>query len=757
MSRQVLAGYTDRPNYQPGHEVLFHLSSDRPVLARASIVKLVHGDPNPKGPGFKQEVIAEIARDLPLIRQFTQAGGHVHVGATEWGDEPQLTVHVFVWPTMVHEQEPQVLVSCWDPETSRGWSLELIDGSLAARIGADEETLLVSPGKLFSHAWYAVSMVIDWSSGTASLEQRLITGRATGRYSQIVDLEAHHAWSGRFEGRPTSSRQQVVLAARAAYTNRGGLGSSNHFNGKLDSPTVLRGLASTGDLEQFAAGLASDLPRLAAWDFGAGITQEGYVDDSFVADLSGNGLHGRTVNYPDRAMTGRNWTGKEEHFVHAPAEYGAIWFHADSVEDCGWTPSLRWTVPGDLESGCYALWVQGGGTEDHVPFFVAPAPGHHRSIAVLIPTFSYIAYANTVAMQTNGGAQLVMGIIATLDDVDLHISEHLEEYGRSVYTYTRDGKGTQFSSWRRPIMDMRPRHRHEYGSYWQFPADLYLIDWLTVQGFDFDVITDHDLQAEGSALLSHYNVVLTGTHPEYVSGEMLDAWEDYLGAGGRGMYMGGNGFYWVTTPHPAKPWLIEMRRGEVGDQGWRAEAGEKHHQINGERGGLWRMRGRAPQRLWGVGYGAHGLDRSASYQQMPDAADARWNWILEGVERDELIGNFGLSNGGAAGLEFDRIDPLLGTPPHAALLATSVGHSRNASITTEDVYLPRDGMNGIENSLVRADVAFFTTRNGGAVFATGSMTWCGSLSHDAYDNNISTITRNVLRAFASDGPIAAIG
>ena len=36
---------------------------------------------------------------------------------------------------------------------------------------------------------------------------------------------------------------------------------------------------------------------------------------------------------------------------------------------------------------------------------------------------------------------------------------------------------------------------------------------------------------------------------------------------------------------------------------------------------------------------------------------------------------------------------------------------------------------------------------GGAVFAVGSITFCGSLSHHRYDNNVSRILRNVLDRF----------
>jgi N,N-dimethylformamidase len=36
---------------------------------------------------------------------------------------------------------------------------------------------------------------------------------------------------------------------------------------------------------------------------------------------------------------------------------------------------------------------------------------------------------------------------------------------------------------------------------------------------------------------------------------------------------------------------------------------------------------------------------------------------------------------------------------------------------------------------------------GGAVFAVGSITFCGSLSHDAYDSSVSRILTNVVDRF----------
>jgi N,N-dimethylformamidase len=216
------------------------------------------------------------------------------------------------------------------------------------------------------------------------------------------------------------------------------------------------------------------------------------------------------------------------------------------------------------------------------------------------------------------------------------------------------------------------------------------------------------------------------------------------------MYLGGNGFYWVTSYHPAKPYLIEVRKGESGSRAWQAKPGEYYHSTTGERGGLWRNRARAPQKLVGVGFAAQGFDRSTHYHRMPDSFGPRARFIFEGIAENELIGNFGLVGNGAAGEEVDRYDRALGTPPNTMLLASSEGHSDNVQRVVEEIFFNYPGTGGTQDPGVRSDICYFRTAGGGAVFATGSIAWCGSLSHNNYENNVSRITENVLRRFASD-------
>ena len=262
------------------------------------------------------------------------------------------------------------------------------------------------------------------------------------------------------------------------------------------------------------------------------------------------------------------------------------------------------------------------------------------------------------------------------------------------------------------------------------------------------VITDEDLHYQGFEILKRYTVVLTGSHPEYHSRQMWDAMMAYQNQGGRLMYMGANGWYWRIAYHPEVPGLIEVRRNEGGIRTWAAEPGEYYHSFTGEYGGLWRRQGRPPQMITGAGFTAQGFDISAPYYRLPDSFDPRAAFIFEGIGKDEIIGDFGLIGGGAAGLELDRADRQLGTPPHALVLATSKGgHTDIYLVVCEELLATYPGLGGSENGLVRADMVFYETPNGGAVWSTSSIAWAGSLSHNNYNNNVSRITNNVLKRF----------
>ncbi len=213
------------------------------------------------------------------------------------------------------------------------------------------------------------------------------------------------------------------------------------------------------------------------------------------------------------------------------------------------------------------------------------------------------------------------------------------------------------------------------------------------------------------------------------------------------MYLGGNGFYWRVALHPEKDGLIEIRRGEGCIRAWAAEPGEYFNAFDGKYGGLWRRNGRPPQMLCGVGFSVQGLFEGTYYRRKPAADDPRAAWIFDGVD-DEILGDFGLSGGGAAGFELDRADTRLGTPEDAIVLASSENPPGHFALVPEERLTHVTTTTGeTHEELTRGDMVYFECPGGGAVFSVGSITFCGSLSHNGYDNNISRIAENVLRRF----------
>jgi len=268
-------------------------------------------------------------------------------------------------------------------------------------------------------------------------------------------------------------------------------------------------------------------------------------------------------------------------------------------------------------------------------------------------------------------------------------------------------------------------------------------------------MTDEDLHVEGVDLLNRYKCVLTGSHPEYSSEKMLAAYESYQLNGGRWIYLGADGFYWVSEYHPDNLNIIEVRKGEAGTRAWTANPGEYNNAFDGKFGGMWRARGRIPTKVCGLTFTAYGFDISSYYKREPDSKKPECSWFFEGVGEDEIIGDFGLVGGGAAGLELDRYDLEFGTPHNAFLLARSENHSNLMLQVNEEIHFSVRGYygGGTENPMVRADMIYYKTPNDGALFAPGSLSWCGSLSYNNYNNNVSKILENAIRGFLKEGPL----
>ena len=701
-----LTGYTDRISARAGEHIAFKVSSGGPAPYRAKLVRIVRGDPNPDGPPQKLEDLSKLFDgQFPSREQRAWPGSYALIErATSLGPLTSLSLDALIWPTLPAD-EPQAVLSRRDPASGAGFSFLLTATGMALEVGGAKVDV---DKPLRPRTWYRVWASADPATGALRVGQQPL------KRAHAVDDEGEATITVAAPLALDAARPILIAAEQAADRP-----VRRCFNGKIEAPSI--------------AGVA-------AWDFSR------RVDTLEIEDTGPNGLHGRLVNLPARAMKGAAWTGVERDWKHAPHHYAAIHFHDDDLHDCGWLDDFVFTVPDGLRSGVYGMALSCGTHRDVIPFFVLPDRGKPQAkVCYLAATFTYQAYANHQRHLFDAAfRKRVADCKAFAHNPDDH-----QDYGLSTYNLHRDGSGNAYSSLLRPLLTWRPDYLYfndDVGSGLRhLPADTHLTGWLDRMGIAFDVVTDHDLDREGEALLAPYKVVVTGSHPEYHTARTLDALQRYTETGGRLMYLGGNGFYWRVAVSDKIPGTLEVRRSEGGIRTWAAEPGEYHQALDGAYGGLWRRSDRPPNLLCGVGFSSQGTFTGEAYRRTAASYDDRHAWIFDGVKGDPF-GQRGFSGGGAAGFEIDRCDHALGSPANTVVLASSEGHDPKDYVPVHEERLGFATTVSGETleQLVRADMVYIDKPAGGAVFSVGSITYCGCLPVDGFDNDISRLTFNVL-------------
>ncbi len=711
-----ITGYLDRLSCRPGESLDVKVSVRDGSPYRVTLERLICADPNPDGPGQRIEDLSALySRDLQGRRQAVPLGSYAAIP-----DGPRRTADAAcTWSALVApgrlDREQAVL-------SEPGITLGVGPDGAFARIG---DTVVTAGTMLRAKHWHRLWLSVDPASGRALLGQMRLDDAAPVLREIAVP------------GVVVPSGDAVLIGAEEAADPK------LHLTGKIEDACILGGFVRAWPADKRAAALGPAV--LANWDFSQGI------GGTAITDTGPQACHGTLVNLPCRGMVGAAWSGTETCWRHAPQDYAAIHFHADDLNDCRWQTDTVFTPPAGLRSGCYMLHLTCAAGEDWLPFYLLPPrQGPHARIAFLASTFTTIAYANHARGNTDAAFRARMAAWGTYP----YNADDFPVYGRSTYNRHDDGSGISLSSRLRPILTMRPGYitfNDAKGSGLRhFVADTHLLAWLEDKGFAFDIITDEDLDNEGLALLSPYRVLLTGSHPEYHTPRMLDAIEAYTHQGGRLCYLGGNGFYWRIARDPALPHTIEIRRAEGGIRAWQAEPGEYFNQLDGALGGMWRRSRRPPQRLVGVGFSGQGLFEGTHYRRLPASYHPDHVWMFDGID-DDVIGDYGLSGGGAAGFEFDRADPDLGTPENAVILARSENPPAHVTVVPEELLSHLATVNGEPpDALKRAEIVYFRTPSGGEVFSTGSITFCGSLWRNGFEGPVSRLLENVVRRFARD-------
>ncbi len=692
-----LIGYSDRLSLYPGEKIEFKVSSliDAPV--NAWLTRSISADPNPAGIGIVEQECSEFFKPVSFQgrnQPFYPGSYGLSNSSVSINTKAGFEISACIYPTLAKE------------------SLQTILSVGPLKLCLQQRCLVLFVGRNkyeFSHcihyqAWQQITTCYD-----ATTKNICFKCTAANLSELVLEIPVDPSQF------LLEAQEKVVVGASL----NNGL-AEHFFNGKIESPS-----------------LVPQSNVVLNWDFSRDISTtmaRCNSDSSF--DLS-------LINYPTRAVTSSSWDGSEMCWRHAPDHYAAIHFHETDIYDFEWDTDFQFVCPEDMPSGIYVMHLRCGDHEDAMPFFLCAPKGKNRhKLCLLVSTFTYAVYGNHARPDFKPEWKTRMKEWGAYP----YNPAEYPAYGLSTYNHHPDKSGICHGSHLRPLLNLRPGYlTFGYGKssgLRHFQADSHLVSWLHNKGIEFDIVTDQELHDHGSSAIENYQCLLTGSHPEYHTLQSLDTLQGFSRSGGNLVYLGGNGFYWKVVPHNEAPGLLEIRRAEDGIRAWAAEPGEYYNAFDGSYGGLWRRNGRPPQRLCAVGFSAQGEFNGAAYRRV--CCDPNFDWVFDGISQ-ELIGDYGFSGGGAAGFELDRFDERLGSPANTVLLASSEGHGGDFILVPEETLTHLTTWSGEpKEDLIRADMVYCDLDNGGKLFSVGSITFCGSLPWNNFNNDISRLLENVL-------------
>jgi hypothetical protein len=368
-------------------------------------------------------------------------------------------------------------------------------------------------------------------------------------------------------------------------------------------------------------------------------------------------------------------------------------------------PHLHQYVEAPQRSGLYYFHARtAGGAEFAFPWIVAPAVPLAK-IAVLASNITWNAYNNF------GGRSNYINpdrLPATpIVNARLELKRYTDSNG---ITYDTDDYA--------PLSFDRPEPINHIDEHEKItdpiegraachiaPAEWRLLGWLERERFGYDYYAETQLH-DGTLDPDRYEVLIISTHPEYWSKAMYFAVKSWVNErGGKLMYLGGNGLN--CEAEFADPTTAIYCNGD-------ARATKE-----GNFESRFHMRVESEANLLGVVFTETGVMTGAPFQVI--AAD-HWVFTGTGLGKGELFGQASLHMrcpGGASAHETDKV---------------SVSSPRNVHVLAKGLNIDSGG----------AEMVYYETDSGGAVFSASSIAWPSSI---LVDSSVSRITANVLNRF----------
>jgi hypothetical protein len=447
-----------------------------------------------------------------------------------------------------------------------------------------------------------------------------------------------------------------------------------------------------------------------------------------------------------------------------------------SVAGCGWPVAARLEVPWDWRSGGYLLIARVEGRDgtlvEHHHLFVVRAPAGRRARrALLAATATWLAYNDW------GGSNHYEGLTGPSGDRFSPVVSLDRPWARGFVSLPAGAP--RITPVAPPPPGTAPRYPHmewafangyskKYASAGWASYERPFLAWAETAGFDCDVLTQHDLEADPAALEGYRCLVIVG-HDEYWSWAMRDRLDDWVEAGGRVARFAGNLFWQVRLQDGGRRQVCHKASARQTDPVFRTA--ERHLTttcwdapevgrpaaaslgLTGTRGVYAGWGGCVPRGSGGFtvyrpehwafeGAGLH-------YGDVLGGASRAFGYEVDSVGyvvRDGLVWPTG-EDGAPAGLE------ILGLGLATTLEEDHAGDGRGLFIGRRDAAIVAEAVTGaatpqaVERYARGAGMIAGFRRGRGEVFNAASVEWVAGLVRG--DDQVARVTANVLGRFAA--------
>ena len=719
-----LHAYTQKSS-AAGEGIEFRVSSDTPY--ELSVVRL---GPDPES-READPVLETFRADEPKVQPI-HPGSYVHVEDRLPAQRRLTSLTLECWIRPFASGDWQGLITQHDFPNQCGIGLFINNGRIAfiTDDGGEFNPACLhetEPGPIKAQRWHHVAGTWD-----GKVKRIFVDGKMAGEfpYSGVV--------------RPGKTALRI-----GAYGSSGV--AEKFYNGDIAMVAMYDKALAVDEINQRIADRGLTIPKgnavLACWPF----TEE---RGTRVADAGIDGRHGRIINRGtwmiggpgfDASTVDRHDTAYDP--TKDPNRGHGLRLASDELYNARWDVSHRFRIPTEAKSGVYAgrfdFEVNGKQKRYFATFIVRrPESRPKAPLAVLMSTNTWLAY-NSAPFPVNHGPERTM-----LGTGGLR-STHPDAATYSGYRDHRNGQPTYKIGMKLPWPAAGPNKtyiNHSYSHLMRGERFLHL--WLDQHGYDYDLITDRDLDRNPDVLRDYDAVVING-HSEYWSARAYNGLDSYLKAGGDAVVLSGNTMFWRVSFDETDEFM-EVRKYGTGIGGRKlAQVGELYHSQDFHRGSLMRFCGYPAWKVvgltcigWGGAFKPYRVDQPDHFLfNKPHPV---------GLKKGDAFG-FISKDVGAVGHEFDvRLSTLQRATADSAIkklvepkgitTVASSHHDRRVIDYNAEGHKPRVG-----DDQTIAEIIYWERPEGGRVFHTGSIATAWGVYHD---ETLSKLMKNVLHHFA---------